>query len=177
MNRYITILVLLNKTINITTSASFWDNFLPQPIVGRNRVSSDSSMTGSGADDLQVLDYQSPGATYGLIQNVLGSNRRAKKFSQSSGWNKNDVWLDDGDLLVLRGGVLTGRRNIKHNSNIPARLGSKVKKKFLPGSRVIFKKKAERRSDRGFETRFHPVQAEPSLDQYRFWLRLLGLNL
>ena len=134
-------------------------------------------MASSGGVDLPVLDYQSPGATYGLIHNVLGSNRRAKKLSQRPSWSKNDVWLEDGDLLVLKGGVLSGNRNIKDKSNIYSRLGSKVKQKLQPGSRVIFRKKAERRSDRGFETRFHPVQAEPSLDQYRFWLRLLGLNL
>ena len=174
MNRYITILVLTTKTNNIATS--FWDNFLPQPVVGRNKVS--DSLPSSDAEDLQVLDYQSAGATYGLIHNVLGSNRRAKKLSlQNSSWNKNDVWLEDGDLLVLKGGVLGGNRNLKDNSNIYNRLTKKVKQKFQPGSRVIFRKKAERRSDRGFETRFHPVQAEPSLDQYKVWLRLLGLNI
>ena len=176
MNRYITILVLLTKTQYIKTSASFWDNFLPQPVVERNQVS-DSSMASSGGVDLPVLDYQSPGATYGLIHNVLGSNRRAKKLSQRPSWSKNDVWLEDGDLLVLKGGVLSGNRNIKDKSNIYSRLGSKVKQKLQPGSRVIFRKKAERRSDRGFETRFHPVKAEPSLDQYKVWLRLLGLNI
>ena len=178
MNRYITILVLLNKTVNITTSASFWDNFLPpqsESGVERNTVS--HSRTSSGGEDLQVLDYQSPGSTYGLIHNVLGTNRRAKYLSQSSSWNKNDVWLEDGDLLVLKGGVLSGNRNIRDKSNIYSRPTKKVKQNFPPGSRVIFRKKAERRSDRGFETRFHPVQAQPSQDQYKVWLRLLGLNL
>ena len=178
MNRYITILVLLTRTLVIKTSASFWDNFLGRQPGGERSRGVSGSMTSSGGEDLQVLDYQSPDATYGLIHDVLGSNRRAKKLSQGSRWNKNDVWLEDGDLLVLKGGVLSGDRNKKDNSNVYSGLSSKVKHKISPpGSRVIFRKKAERRSDRGFETRFHPVQAEPAWDQYKVWLGLLGLNL
>ena len=153
----------------ITSSASFWDNFLPVP-VERNKASPVQS------EDLQVLDYQSAESPYGLIHNVLGSNRRARKLSQASSWNKNDVWLEDGNLLVLKGGVLSGNTKSKVNSNIYTKL-SRVKQKFQPSSRVIFKKKPGRRSDRGFETRDHPLLAHPSKDQSKLWLRLLGLDI
>ena len=122
----------------------------------------------------EELDYQSAGAPYGLIHNVLGSNRRARKLPQSSAWNKNDVWLEDGNLLVLKGGVLNG--NTKYNSNLytkPARFNQK----FQPSSRVIFKKAIKRKSDRGFETRDYPLVAAQARDPAQVWLSLLGLKL
>ena len=108
MARYITVAFLCTRCLLVSNTPSFWDNFLPIPIETK-KASED--VIRSGSEDLPVLDYQSPGSEYGLIHNVFGTNRRARKLSQSSSWNKNDVWLEDGNLLVLKGGVLNGNTN------------------------------------------------------------------
>ena len=168
MLRYTSLTVLCTRCLCI--SASFWDNFLP---LERNKVSEEQSVGSLG--DSQVMDYQSSGAPYGLIHNVLGSNRRARKLSHTSSWNKNDVWLEDGNLLVLKGGVLNGDTKSRDSPNISS--NSRVKHRFQPSSRVIYKRKPERRSDRGFETRNHLLHAALAQDQSKLWLRLLGLNM
>lgn len=50
------------------------------------------------------LDFKSWDAPYGLIQDVFRSERKSRQFV--SNWRNNDVLLDDGDLLVLKGGLL-----------------------------------------------------------------------
>ena len=172
MARYITVAFLCTRCLLVSNTPSFWDNFLPIPIETK-KASED--VIRSGSEDLPVLDYQSPGSEYGLIHNVFGTNRRARKLSHSS-WNKNDVWLEDGNLLVLKGGVLNGNTNIKDNSNIYTKR-PRVKQKYRPSSRVIFKKVNERRSDRGFETRNFPLEAAQARAPSRLWLNLLGLNI
>ena len=145
---------------------------------------------GPGVEDSPVLDYQSEGAPYGLIHNVFGDSRRARKLSHNSAWNKKDVWLEDGNLLVLKGGVLNGDENTKYKSNHYSKHKSnhytkhksnqytklqRYKSKFKPSSRVIFKKPMKRKSDRGWETRDYNLEAAQTEDLD--WLSLLGLNL
>ena len=63
-------------------------------------------------DIINHIDYKSPTSNYGLIHEVLKTNHRESRKFQS-GWRSNDVWLDDGDLLVLKDGILNNN-NKKH---------------------------------------------------------------
>lgn len=61
--------------------------------------------------DLSVLDVHHPQSPYGLIQDVLPQspypprNYPGTAADVAEGLNPQDVWLSDGDLLVLKGGT------------------------------------------------------------------------
>ena len=131
-------LILIGIIFNKTCCQTFWDRFLQNKpkeqqsnwlAIEDNRNWMTTKISSETSEErLQYLDYQSPDSTYGLIHQVLGNYRR-KPRNFKSNWQKNDVWLEDGDLLVLKGGTLdngasdgdqiqSSSKNIWMNKNI-----------------------------------------------------------
>ena len=93
-------------TVNMGSSRTFWEGFIGNK--ENSLVKDEVEATTSRRP--RPLDYSSPGSAYGLIDAVLGTDRRRARH-YGSGWRgrgrgEEDVWLEDGSLLVLRGGVL-----------------------------------------------------------------------
>ncbi|XP_059080410.1 uncharacterized protein LOC131878447 [Tigriopus californicus] len=65
--------------------------------------------------DLSVLDVHHPQSPYGLIQDVLPRSKLPPPMDQAIvedaalGLNPEEVWLSDGDLLVLKGGTTSAQ--------------------------------------------------------------------
>ena len=97
----------------------------------------------------KTLDYKSPESPYGLIHKVLGNtNRQSRKFK--GGW-KSDVWLEDGNLVVLKGGILNQpkKRPQRVFSSIWSRSdGDNDRILFQPSRRIISRHEEVRRHDR-----------------------------
>ena len=54
------------------------------------------------------------GNAYGLIHKILGSQRRQPRHQLHGGYDEDglsrqDIWLNDGNMLVLCGGVFTDK--------------------------------------------------------------------
>ena len=94
------------------------------------------------------IGYKSPTSNYGLIHQVLQNNHRKSRKYQS-GWRSNDVWLDDGDLLVLKGGILnnSNKKHVKRkifSNQLFEKVNNNV---FQPSQRIITHEEV-RRNDR-----------------------------
>ena len=91
-------------TVNLGSSRTFWEGFI------RNKENSlvEDKVEATTSRRPRPLDYSSPGSAYGLIDAVLGTERRRARHygSRWRGRDKEEVWLEEGSLLVLRGGVL-----------------------------------------------------------------------
>ena len=96
-------------TVNLSSSRTFWEGFI------RNKENSLGEAEHRDKVEATTrrprpLDYSSPGSAYGLIDAVLGTDRRRARHYGSGGRGRGrgeeDVWLEEGSLLVLRGGVL-----------------------------------------------------------------------
>ena len=84
---------------------TFWESFFKSSpkqnsAVITNMASAEDEVE-SNYDNSQ-LDFKSWDSPYGLIQDVFRSDRKSRQLN----WRNNDVLLDDGDLLVLKGGLL-----------------------------------------------------------------------
>ena len=131
-------------------SQSFWETFLETNSNRPNREGSKSEKKYEDSD--AYLDYKSPDSPYGLIHNVLGTERRKSRRFR---WNK-DVWLEDGNLLVLKGGVLNPDKKFnikKHEKQKFSSLLNRVDDDsvmFEPSKRLIprHQEAMNRRNDR-----------------------------
>ena len=100
-------------TVNLGSSRTFWEGFIgnKENSLGEagHRDQVEATTTSRRP---RPLDYSSPGSAYGLIDAVLGTDRRRARHYGSGGRGRGrgrgeeDVWLEEGSLLVLRGGVL-----------------------------------------------------------------------
>ena len=135
---------------------TFWDSFFKISPIQNNAVitnmASEEEEDASKYDN-QQLDYKSWDSPYGLIQDVLGSDRKSRQFVTN--WGNNDVLLDDGDLLVLKGGLLnpyTGPKKRKRKKTNNGRRRSYFvtsDNSFEPSQRIsLTSLKEVRRSDR-----------------------------
>ena len=99
---------------------TFWDSFFKsspkhKSVVVTNMATEEEKDVDVSLYDSNHLDFKS---SYGLIQDVLGSDRKSRNLWNN--WAGNDVLLDDGDLLVLKGGLLnpyTGPKKRKKTNN------------------------------------------------------------
>ena len=93
-------------TVNLGSSRTFWEGFIRNKENSLVKDKVEASTTTSRRP--RPLDYSSPGSAYGLIDAVLGTERRRARHygSRWRGRDKEEVWLEEGSLLVLRGGVL-----------------------------------------------------------------------
>ena len=131
-------------------SQSFWETFLETNSNRPNREGSKSEKKYEDSD--AYLDYKSPDSPYGRIHNVLGTERRKSRRFR---WNK-DVWLEDGNLLVLKGGVLNPDKKFnikKHEKQKFSSLLNRVDNDsvmFEPSKRLIprHQEAMNRRNDR-----------------------------
>ena len=92
-------------TVNLGSSRTFWEGFIRNK---ENSLVEDKVEATSTSRKPRPLDYSSPGSAYGLIDAVLGTERRRARHygSRWRGRDEEEVWLEEGSLLVLRGGVL-----------------------------------------------------------------------
>ena len=90
-------------TVNLGSSRTFWEGFIRNK---ENSLVEDKVEATSRRP--RPLDYSSPGSAYGLIDAVLGTERRRARHygARWRGRDEEEVWLEEGSLLVLRGGVL-----------------------------------------------------------------------
>ena len=120
ITRDLTILTL-TLMCNYCLCQTFWESFIKispkKSSAVITNLASEEEEDESNYDNHQ-LDYKSWDSPYGLIQDILRSDRKSRNFA--SNWGNNDVLLEDGDLLVLRGGMLnpyTGPKKRKRNKN------------------------------------------------------------
>ena len=92
-------------TVNLGSSRTFWEGFIRNK---ENSLVEDKVEASTSTRRPRPLDYSSPGSAYGLIDAVLGTERRRARHygSRWRGRDEEEVWLEEGSLLVLRGGVL-----------------------------------------------------------------------
>ena len=141
-------------------SQTFWDSFFQntpkQNVVTVTKAAEVSeSLHDNHLDHLNHLndnhlDYKSWDSPYGLIQDVLGSDRKSRKLGNN--WRNNDVLIDDGNLLVLKGGILnpyTGLKKRKKKQGWRRSFFLSNDNNFEPSQRISLVSKEEARwSDR-----------------------------
>ena len=118
-------------TVNLGSSRTFWEGFI------RNKENSlvEDKVEATTSRRPRPLDYSSPGSAYGLIDAVLGTERRRARHygSRWRGRDEEEVWLEEGSLLVLRGGVL-GTETTTTTTRRPWTFSPSV---FQPSVRVV----------------------------------------
>ena len=121
-------------TVNLGSSRTFWEGFI------RNKENSlvEDKVEASTSRRPRPLDYSSPGSAYGLIDAVLGTERRRARHYGSlwRGRDEEEVWLEEGSLLVLRGGVLHTEKTTTTTTRRPW-TPSSSSSVFQPSVRVV----------------------------------------
>ena len=122
-------------TVNLGSSRTFWEGF----IGNKENSLGEAEVEAATSRRPRPLDYSSPGSAYGLIDAVLGTDRRRARHYGSGGRGRGrgeeDVWLEEGSLLVLRGGVLdTETTTTTRRPWTPSVSSSSV---FQPSVRVV----------------------------------------
>ena len=122
-------------TVNLSSSRTFWEGFIGNK--GNSLVEDEVEATTSRRP--RPLDYSSPGSAYGLIDAVLGTDRRRARHYGGRGRGEEDVWLEEGSLLVLRGGVLDTETPTTTTTRRPWTPSSSVSSSsvFQPSVRVV----------------------------------------
>ena len=72
---------------------------------------SDFGLDENELQGVELLDVSHPDSPYALIQDVLKNSIQPANPSgvnDLGGLSPNDVWLVDGDLLILKGGTTSG---------------------------------------------------------------------
>jgi len=89
-------------------------------------------------------EFDNPDSSFGLIDSVLGQDRHGQDmrylgWSELGGLNRKEVWMTEGDMLVLKGGLLMdtnnledmeifGRRTLNHSYNASRNKLKKIQK-------------------------------------------------
>ena len=144
--------ILILSAIGCHNCQTFWETLfhnVPKQSLENTQTREDVTSTSDETEDIiNHIDYKSPTSNYGLIHEVLKTNHRESRKFQS-GWKSKDVWLDDGDLLVLKGGILNNN-NKKHVKRkvFTNRLFEKFHNNIFQPSQRIVSHEEVRRNDR-----------------------------
>ena len=129
---------------------TFWETlFHNVPKQSLENIQTPEEVTDTDETDniINHIDYKSPTSNYGLIHEVLKNNHRESRKFQS-GWRAHDVWLDDGDLLVLKGGILNNNKKKQVKRKIFTNPLFEVDNNIFQPSQRIISHEEVRRNDR-----------------------------